>query len=276
MYMSKPMSFEEAIRQTKRLTVPEIDVSRQVMERIRALGEQEKPVRYDVPAGSSGISRYRYSPRVPAKAWIALLALLVVSTVSVGAAVLPLPAVWNGIRIALDLSGDGGANVTGGPTAKERIEQMVAQAGPDTPPLSPEQSRDELPFPILQPKETALRPSRSFGMIDSRQAGATAGTFYDFYEQERKWFVVVQQVDKPMTDSAQNPNITMSLTFVGDWEPVHVNDRTLALYRQAGDEALLTVRYTTADKQVIALECYGSGTKEELIGLAKSYLDNGS
>lgn len=256
--MNSGSNYDKIWRKMKGAKLPEIDIAVPVMKRIHGLRERE------------AIRRRRAGAR---PVWFAVAVLLFAAIVSVSAAAMfVLPTEWNGIRLFL-IPADSeqqSARQYDKPETERILEELENSAGVwET--LATEEAEKSFPFPILRPQSAEWIPARSFGVKKFHEAGSSA-CFYDFYEQGEEWIVVQQNLDRPMTDTLQNPEVTMSLTFVGAWEPVRVNAATLAMFIRLDHANLLTVRYKTEDQQVAVLTISGNVSKERLVQLAQTYV----
>lgn len=262
--MNTGWNYDEVSYKLKQAKFPEIDVTGPVMERIRWYEMKTRKLKSNI---------FNKRP-----IWALSVVLLFVGAVSVSAALLPLPAEWNGIK--LDLI-DQHQPVTG--TEKSHLDvinEELSKHGDVWRTLSIEEARRQFPYPILRPNSD-YHPTRSFGVVprekDYRVNSADElwlGGFYDYYIDGDNWIVVTQGLDNLSTNVLKDPEKTMSLAYDGPWEPVKVDDKTMALFLGGDKDNLLQVSYKMNDNQVVFLLVNGNVSKEKLVKIAESYVGN--
>lgn len=276
--MSKHAEYETMIRKIKEAALPEIDVTGQVMSRIRTLNERK----IHQPARRRAFKR----PWV----WVTAAALCFIAAVPLSAAILP--AKWNGIDISI--TNDHGKNARIDafkellfgpiPTSKKEIEDTLTNHKNMKKTLTLEETKTEFPFRVLRPEHGDLTPSKSIGALmniteqtdgsPSKIIGYRA-FFYDFYEQGKQWMIVTQSLDEEATKFLNGTINSMSSTYAGDWEAIGSSDRLTAMFVRGSKENRLIVQYKTDDKQVIELKVNGNASKDKLVELAEAYVGKG-
>ncbi|GMK39726.1 hypothetical protein PCCS19_27810 [Paenibacillus sp. CCS19] len=275
--MSKPSEYRNLRKQLDGMTLPTIDVSNAVMERIRVMSN-----RSEAPDHTQ-----RYIKRRPKALWVMTTALFFVFSAAVSASVLPLN--WNGERIAIE--DDGGKNAIidafkvlifgQEPTYKETIEDVLNNRTNAKEVMDLDGAVKQFPFTILRPAPLEAQPTRSNGVLmnsilqengnDARIIGYIP-VFYDLYDlADNRWAIVSQRLDQEATDLIAGRATGGSSTFIGKWEQIQVNDQLMAMYKEYSRENTLLMKYKNEHSQVIELKVTGTGEKDELIKLAKAY-----
>ncbi|WP_159884544.1 hypothetical protein [Paenibacillus puerhi] len=262
--MNNDMNVNHLIREMKETTVPEVDITGKVMQKVYAYQKERT------------LPRQRSLKIRPA--WIMACITLVVATASVGAAAL-YTSTWNGIEISIDHGNATVPAVKNGPTYADKLETALAKSTDIWKTLSLEEAEQQFSFRLVRPQESKFTLVKSFGVVP-KEAGyrvKTAdewwlGGFYDRFQWKQQDIVVKQDLDIPMTEALQDRK-TMSLTFhEAPWRNVNVTDDTLAMFTEDGSKNLLLVKYKTADNKVISLEFQGNLPQEDLVTLAKAYV----
>jgi hypothetical protein len=274
--MNKRSEFNGLRQQLTGLTLPTIDVSGSVMQRIRTMNHKH--------AAPGKVQHFMKRPRV---IWITAAALFFVLSISVSATVLPLS--WDGASITIE--DDGGKNeridafkelIFGkAPTYKETIEEVLNNHKNAKEVLSLDEARRQFPFALLRPDPSKAQPTRSNGALMNvmqQENGKDVGVigyrpvFHDIYELDNKgWAIVTQRLDQAATDHVQGKINSRSSTYSGNWENVQINDQMMAMFTESKKENRLLIEYKNTLDQVIGLDIIGTGTKEELIKLAEAY-----
>ncbi|MBP1990870.1 hypothetical protein [Paenibacillus eucommiae] len=280
--MSSDTNYDKAVKRLKQTDLPEIDVSRIVMEKIhnyKLNGENsEKPKR------STWRRTWRRSWMVRPVWAVAILCFFAVA-VSVSAAMMALPSVWNGIQLSTYRIEEKGADNVSSRAGLPFIERLEEELKNETVwrTLTFAEAEKELQFPILRPDNVGRTPSRAFGVVVTEvgikflksksidDLPLWIGGFYDFYEEGKKWIVVRQNLDPMSTDVLQGKT-TMKQYYPADWEIVQVSDHILAVYDANGQSKSLRLKVKTDADLVLSLELSGNVSKNELIQLAEAYI----
>jgi hypothetical protein len=265
--MNNDMNVNNLIRRMKETRMPEVDLTSKVMQKVYSFNGKHHLHRQQ---------RLRISP-----VWIAACVLLFVVTASVSAATL-FKTTWNGIQVDIRDNGKDTAKPADKtePSHKTKLETALSTSADIWKTISLDEAKKQFAFPLLRPQDSKFTLVKSFGVIPTDKKYRVKsvdewwlGGFYDIFQWNQRDIVVSQNMDVEMTETLQNPNKTMSMTFQeAQWENVEVADDTLAMFTANGNENLLILKYKTADRKVISLELKGDLAKEDLVKLAKTYV----
>lgn len=265
--MNSDMNVNTLIRRMKETRIPESDVTGKVMQKVYSYHSKHRIHRQQ---------RFRISP-----VWIAACAVLFIATASVSAATL-FKTSWNGIQVDIsdhvkDASIPADKNE---PAFKKKLETALSKSEDVWRTISLDEAAKQFPFPLLRPQDSKFTLVESYGVApqDENYRVKSAeewwlGGFYDIFQWNQRDIVVIQDVDAAMTESLQDPNQTMSMTFQNaPWENVEVTDDVLAMFLANDSENFLLLKYKTADRKVISLEITGDLSKDDLVELARTYV----
>jgi hypothetical protein len=276
--MKKDSQIEFPLQDIKKVSLPSIDVTDRVMNRIHSLNQKTG---FTQRQHIFRQNRFRTS-------WVIASVLFLATAMSVGAAVLPID--WNGIKVSI--FDDGGKNagidavkefIFGDrPTYKQLIENTLKDGKNLQKAMSLEKAQKEFPFTILRPSQTQYKPYSSIGAmmnISVQENGTeriigTRPIFHDFYELKGHWIVVTQSLDAQATQFIQGKADDVNSTYIGKWESVKINGNVSAMFIKDRKENRLIVQFKTQENQAIELKLIGNATKEEMIKLSEAYILN--
>ncbi|MDF2713276.1 MAG: hypothetical protein K0R28_201 [Paenibacillus sp.] len=248
--------------------MPEVDLTGKVMGQIYSL------------YGEHSIHKQRRKTSRISPIFITACVLLVIAAASVSAAAY-FKTTWNGIQVHIgEHALDDTPADKNEPSYKEKLEIALSKSADTWKTISLEDAEKHFSFSLLRPLESKFTLVTSLGVVpqdkDYRVKSAEEwwlGGFYDIFQWNQRDIVVSQNADNEMTESLNNPNKTMSLTFQeAHWENVEVSDDTLAMFTANGNENLLIFKYKTADSKVISMELRGDIAREDMVKLAKAYI----
>lgn len=266
--MNNDLNVNRLIHKMKETSIPEADIAGKVMHKVHAFHDNHR-----IPKQQ----RLRISP-----VWVAACALIFISTASVSAAAF-FKTTWNGIQVNIS-DNDKGTSMPVDKSElsyKEKFEMALLNSADVWETISVEEAAKQFPFSLLRPQDSEFTLVKSFGVVlkDTNNRVKSAdewwlGGFYDIVQWNQSEIVVKQGLDVEMTETLKDPNKTMSMTFhEAPWENVEIADDTLAMFTANGNENLLVVNYKTADLNVVTLELSGDVTKEELVTVARAYVE---
>lgn len=254
----------------REMQLPEVDLAGRVMQRIHALHTHDR--RHSPSRGKLQVSRV----------WIVACALLLIAAASVSASTL-FQSTWNGVQIYIsDFTKSTAPPVVKQQTSYKQKLEAAMSASADVWKVIPEkEASSRMKFQPVRPGDRDATLVQSFGVVPLTESYRVKsaeewwlGGFYDIWKWKQGNIVVTQNLDTQMTETLQNPEKTMSLTFhEADWTNVQVTDDTLAMFRGDGMENLLLVEYKTPDLQVISMEFRGAAGQDDLVKLAKKYVN---
>lgn len=268
--MNNDLNIDRFIHQMKEIRIPETEIAGKVMQKVHSF------------QGNQRIQKrqwFRISP-----VWAAVCAVLLISTASVSAAAL-LKTNWNGIQINISDSNSGetmpaiaGKNEL---SFKEKFETKLSESTDTWVTLSADEAATQFPFPLLRPQNSKFTLVQSFGVIpkDPNYRVKTVdewylGGFFDIFQWKQSEVMVKQDLDGHMTDTIKDPSKTLEMNYGASWEYVEITDDILAMFSAGDGENRLLVSYKMTDLNVISLEFWGDMAKDDLVALAKTYVQN--
>ncbi|WP_426448881.1 hypothetical protein ACP26L_29575 [Paenibacillus sp. S-38] len=276
--MNGDLNFNKIIRGLREPESPGIDVTEKVMSRIHA---------WEARSGGSdlkrnGVLRQRGTMH---RAGLLTAVFLLLAAVSVGAAAV-YHTQWNGIGVTVEGMGEAEPQSLVRPSFREIIAGVLENRSAEWKGVTAEEAGRQLGVGYLIASAAGEQPARTFGVIPRAEEAAGSprqtdgpwlGGVYDLYEYSGgAWIIVRQLPDKPMTQALEG-TVTLSENYAGGWEKAMETDEAFGVFRQeeASEEKLLVVSYKAHDNQVIRLELTGSTGREELLRLARSYIEAG-
>jgi hypothetical protein len=248
----------------KETSLPEVDISSKVMQRIHA---------------SHAAPQLHSRPRRRMRSvWIAACALLVISAASMVSASTLFSKDWYGIQFGITKGSNTStpANKDEGPDW-EMLQQALLETDRWTT-ISEEEAAARSPYSLLRPQKSSFKLVQSFGVELKNHNNRPKNDewwingFYDIFQWKKSDIVVRQYLNTLMTKALNDPEKTMAMYFVGeDWENVKISEDTTAMFRGSGRENYMSVNYRTADNKVVELQITGDISKKEMVRLVKTY-----
>jgi len=265
--MNNDSNTTRLINKMKETKIPEVEIASKVMKNVHSFHASQPIQKHQ---------RFRLSP-----VWIAACALLFISTASVSAATL-FKTTWHGIEVGIsDKNQDTPISTDRNEGSyREQLEAALSSSSDVWKTISVDEAMKQSPYALLRSQESKFTLVKSFGVVlkDTNYRTQSANEwwlegFYDIFQLNQSDIVVKQILDTIMTESLNDPDKTLSMTFVdAAWENVEIADDVLGMFRASGSQSTLLVSYKSSDRKVISLEFSGDVTKDDLVTLAKTYL----
>ncbi|QGQ99438.1 hypothetical protein EHS13_33550 [Paenibacillus psychroresistens] len=264
--MNNNSNYDQLIDTMKSIQLPRIDTAPPVMERIRL---------YEASKGTQIRRSYRLR-----LIWAAVVVLLLVTSLSVSAAIHFTSFDWNGIQIAFYSNNNENIIYTNEMKKSDikRIEHELLDHE-KWKEVTLAEAKNLFPWPFLRLDPKIKSPTRTFGVLRVESNSLKSGSidelpldingFYDFFEQGKQWIVARQVLYLSDLLKVQN---SMIQKYPESSEVVKVDDSLMSIYSSNKFSKVLILRIKIDENTLISLEVSGNVSKKELFQIAEGYV----